>query len=342
MRNFSLLTLNDLRALAAADVTHQSSTTEWIWHGYVARSNTTIFTGIWKGGKTTLLALLLARRARGGELAGRAVHPGKTLVITEENPAHWNQRIHRLNIEGAWFLPRPFNSIPTSDQWHSLIDFVLKFRADNGIDLLMLDPLAGFLPCENNSKLVFDSLLPLSELNRQGVGVLLTHHPAKAERSLGNSARGSGAILSHAAITIEMRRPGLDPRTRCRRLIAFSRHDETPRQLFVEPPMPRTTSCSRTNSTTAWKRTGTSFSPSSTRRPIPSPVTKSTPTGPPTCGAPPSSPSTAGCRTRWPATLSPATAPAAEPTPSATPSSRKTSMTWREQNTNVPSIGGPG
>jgi hypothetical protein len=40
--------------------------------------------------------------------------------------------------------------------------------------------------------------------------------------------------------------------------------------------------------------------------------------------------------------LSPATAPAAEPTPSATPSSRKTSMTWREQNTNVPSIGGPG
>ena len=52
-----------------------------------ARRTTTLLTGHGKlTGKTTLLSILLSRRARGGQLAGLAVNPGKTIIVSEERP----------------------------------------------------------------------------------------------------------------------------------------------------------------------------------------------------------------------------------------------------------------
>ena len=45
---------------------------DWLWHGFLARANLTLLTGMWKSGKTTLLSLLLSRRKTGGSLAGLA------------------------------------------------------------------------------------------------------------------------------------------------------------------------------------------------------------------------------------------------------------------------------
>src|SRR4051812_30907881 len=46
--------------------------TRWLWHGYLAAGKLTLLTSQWKSGKTTLLAVLLARLAEGGNLAGLA------------------------------------------------------------------------------------------------------------------------------------------------------------------------------------------------------------------------------------------------------------------------------
>jgi hypothetical protein len=62
----------------------------------------------------------------------------------------------------------------------------------------------------------------------------LLHHPAKGSRPIGQAARGSGALLGHVDIAIEMRHPGGAPFTRRRRFLTLSRHAETPRQLFLE------------------------------------------------------------------------------------------------------------
>ena len=60
---------------------------DWIWHGLLARLTPTLLTGHGKlTGKTTLLSILLSRRARGGQLAGLAVNPGKTIIVSEERP----------------------------------------------------------------------------------------------------------------------------------------------------------------------------------------------------------------------------------------------------------------
>ena len=209
--------------------------TNWLWHGFLAGGSITLLTGLWKTGKTTLLSVLLSRRKDGGTLAGLALKPGKTVVFSEESSAHWAQRRARYDFGGnVCFFPQPFLVVPSSEQWRALLDRVLQLRDQHGVDLLVIDPLAPFLRGENNPRNIFDTFMPLTALTRRGMAVLVNHHPARAQRPLGQSARGSGALLGHVDISLEMRHPGGDPNTRRRRLLALSRHSETPSQLLME------------------------------------------------------------------------------------------------------------
>jgi hypothetical protein len=190
---------------------------------------------MWKLGKTTLLSLLLSRRKQGGTLAGLAVKPGKTVIVSEEARSLWADRVRRGDFGGqVCFFPQPFLGIPRPDQWHDLLARVLALQGRHGIDLLVLDPLAPLLRCENNARSMLETLLPLAALTRRGMAVLGIHHPSKGPSALGQAARGSGALLGHVDISIELRHPGGDPLTRRRRLLALSRHAETPRQLLIE------------------------------------------------------------------------------------------------------------
>jgi hypothetical protein len=77
-------------------------------------------------------------------------------------------------------------------------------------------------------------LKPLQDLTERGVAVLIVHHPGKEERPAGRAARGSGALSGAADILIEMSGyPGASDDDRRRRLQAFSRFAETPRQLVI-------------------------------------------------------------------------------------------------------------
>jgi hypothetical protein len=77
--------------------------------------------------------------------------------------------------------------------------------------------------------------LPLTRLTTLGVAVLVLHHPRKGEPAPGQAARGSGALSGFVDILIEMRhyrRAGDNDRRS--RLLAFSRHEATPRELVIE------------------------------------------------------------------------------------------------------------
>jgi hypothetical protein len=211
------------------------SPVDWLWHGFVAPGNLTLLTSLWKAGKTTLLALLLARRRQGGSVAGFAVKPGKTVVVSEEPQSMWSARARQYDFgDNACFLCRPFLRVPGPQDWQALVDRLAGLQEQHGIDLAVIDPLAPFLPGENNSKNMLDTLLPLGALTRRGMAVLLMHHPAKGEQPVGQAARGSGVLLGHVDIAIEMRHPGGDPLTRRRRFVSLSRHAATPRLLQLE------------------------------------------------------------------------------------------------------------
>src|SRR5438105_115536 len=104
---FCTLATKDLPAASQAH-------TAWLWDGYLAPGNVTLLTSQWKSGKTTLVAVLLSRMARGGQLAGLAVRPGRAVIISEESHLNWQQRNQKLHFgDNVSFLCRPFPGKPT-------------------------------------------------------------------------------------------------------------------------------------------------------------------------------------------------------------------------------------
>src|SRR5262249_43395679 len=106
--------------LWASDLSTAPPPMAWLWQGYLAPGNVTLLTSQWKTGKTTLLALLLARMKAGGSLGGLAVAPGKALVICEETRQHWELRRQKLDFgDHVGWLCRPFRGRPAPHQWRA-------------------------------------------------------------------------------------------------------------------------------------------------------------------------------------------------------------------------------
>jgi hypothetical protein len=210
----------------------------WLWDGYLAAKEITLLTSQWKSGKTTLLSVLLARRAAGGSLAGRALRPGRTAVVSEEHEGFWEQRRRGLDFgnDVAFFCRPVLGRKLTMTEWLGLLDSVGELHRD-GVDLAVFDPLAWFLPGrgENTAELMLEALLPLERLQKWGMAVLLLHHPRKGAALAGQAARGTGALPAFVDIAIEMRPyPGAEEADRRRVLRAWSRHAATPRQQVIE------------------------------------------------------------------------------------------------------------
>ena len=167
-----------------------------------------MLTSQWKTGKTTLLAVLLARRVTGGLLAGQPLTAGRVAVVSEESLDLWEVRRSRLDFgQNVCLFSRPFPGRPSAAQWLALRDSLADLQTQGGVDLAVIDPLAAFLPGrdENHANTMLQALLPLQDLTRRGMAVLLLHHPVKGEPREGQAARGSGALLGFADISIEMR-----------------------------------------------------------------------------------------------------------------------------------------
>jgi len=215
-----------------------SSPTDWLWHGYIARGNLTLLTSLWKAGKTTLVTGLLQHLADGQSFLGRACVASRTLMVSEESPQHWVERLRTMPVaSGARVMSRPFLTRPTSEQWESLVDHAISLRQAGELDLLVVDPIASFLPgrSESDAGTLMAMLQPLQRLAASGVAVLLLHHPRKKPSDEGSAARGSGALLGFVDIILELHRFGRMQSDNCRRrLIGLSRHEETPANVYYQ------------------------------------------------------------------------------------------------------------
>jgi hypothetical protein len=209
---------------------------EWVWEGIVAERNITLLTSLWKAGKSTLLAMLLARRHSGNALLDRFIQPGGSAVVTEEPADLWQRRARHLDLgPNVSFYCRPFTSTPQRSQWLDLIEQLAEEKKEHGVNLVAFDPLIHVLPChENNATAVREALEPLRRLTDAGMAVLLLHHPAKREAGAGKSARGNGALHAFADVLLELRIPVGDPSGYQRSLHGYSRHQVTPRQICFE------------------------------------------------------------------------------------------------------------
>lgn len=209
----------------------------WLWHGYLAPGCVTLLTSQWKSGKTTLLSILLRGLGAGGTLAGLPLRAGAAIVVSEEPRTQWRLRHQKLNLDHVYFIMQPFAGKPSFEQWLRLIEHVEQQHAQQPVSLLAIDTLTSFLPGRNEAAaaLVMEALLPLRRFTQRGISVLLMHHPAKGETLPGQAARGSGALAAFTDINLEMSwcAPA-DTSDRRRRILAFSRFEQTPRQLVIE------------------------------------------------------------------------------------------------------------
>jgi hypothetical protein len=228
----------DPRPIHQLDARPEAPTADWLWHSYLARGNVTLLTSRWKAGKTTLLAGLLHALGGGTPFLGRPCAPAAAVVVTEESERHWKDRCRAVPLgPHARFLCRPFPRRPTPREWDALARHAQSHRQAGALDLLVVDPLASFLPGRSDSDpaTLFDLLDPLRRLAQAGAAVLVLHHPRKARADEGSTARGSGALLGFVDVALELHAcGGLACDANRRRLVGLSRLADTPQQVVYE------------------------------------------------------------------------------------------------------------
>jgi len=233
--------LNDqitgLRVVGGLDLCVAPRQMEWLWHGFVAKGNVTLLTSQWKTGKTTLLAHLLRQMKAGGALAGRAVSQSTALVLTEEAEDVWGLRTYEAPLENFQFICQPYAHGARCEDWSATLDVAARLCRERGHSVFAVDAIANFLPGagDGNAERLMQLLMPLRALTKMNLAVLLLHHPKKGAQAAGQAARGSGALPSFCDINIEMSwYRAKEPGDRRRRLLSFSRYEETPRDLVIE------------------------------------------------------------------------------------------------------------
>jgi hypothetical protein len=175
----------------------------WIWEGVVAEDAVTLLSAPEKTGKTTLLSLLLDRSRQGGQLLGRAVRPGRTILCSEESDTLWALRQPPLDFGPHLEYHRPVGGNPSPRRWRRFIDHLLELPAD-AFDLLVIDTVMSFLPAaENNPRALRKGLNELRLVCGLPAGVLLLHQTPGAR----GRSRERGPLRAFADILIDMQVP---------------------------------------------------------------------------------------------------------------------------------------
>jgi hypothetical protein len=202
-----------------ADVAGLGRVIPWLWEGVVAEGAVTLLSAPEKVGKTTLLSLLLDRRRAGGELLGRTVLPGKTVLCSEETGALWALRQPPLDFGPDLLFHEPECGPPSWRRWRRFIRDRVKLRFRGGsFDLLVIDTAVRFLPLgERNKKAVAWALEELSMVANWPAGVLILNQSRNAQRLL----------AAFADIVIEMAIPRGAAPTRRRTFSGVGRYPGT-------------------------------------------------------------------------------------------------------------------
>lgn len=212
---------------------------EWLWKGYMARGGITLFSALWKAGKTTLLAHLLSLFGRGGTFCGQAVTPARVVYVTEESQALWAGRRDKAGF-GDWceFVIRPFTQKPSFNQWYAFINALAESLRQRPADLVVFDPLTNLWPVkdENSAAEVTTALMPLRTLDpNECRNLTLVHHLRKGDGLEATGSRGSGALTGFVDTILELRRFQTgDAKDRRRVLTTHGRYDDTPAEAVIE------------------------------------------------------------------------------------------------------------
>lgn len=224
-------------AIVPASQLQAGDEADWIWPHYLARGCTTLLTGAWKSGKTTLICDLVRDLTLGGPLcpSGKGA---KVLIVTEEGQLLWKRRVAQRGLtDQVMFICRPFTRRADQPEWEEFLEITRDGALHQGCDLLIVDTLSTLWPPddENDAAKVQRALMPLTDLVEANLSLLLINHPKKGDSADGMASRGSGALPSWVDCILEFHRKSpKDLRETQRVLKALSRFDETPMEVLLD------------------------------------------------------------------------------------------------------------
>lgn len=210
---------------------------DWVWPGYVARGSITLFMGLWKAGKTTVLKHLIRDIQQGGGLV-QIPSDDPIMLISEEPPGFWAERRDALKLNDKLIYNRRKSfSRTTKTQWCQFIELVAADVERLGIGTVIIDTLSNIWPVENENDAseVTDALTHLRTITAAGAAVILVHHPRKDGGGQGTSSRGSGALTGFVEVILELSRSNPDDRNDTKRILtAYSRYETTTPETVIE------------------------------------------------------------------------------------------------------------
>jgi hypothetical protein len=192
----------------------------WLWEGVLATGAVTLLSAPEKIGKTTLLSLLLDRLRAGGELLGRTVWPGKTILCSEENQRLWALRQPPLDFGPDLIFLQPPGPFPMRGRWKRFVNDIVELCfPDSAYDLVVIDTAVSFLPlADRNKQTLRWALSTLTDIANLPVAVLILNQSRNVHRPL----------AAFADIVIEMTIPrGHSEGFRRRTFTGVGRYPET-------------------------------------------------------------------------------------------------------------------
>ena len=132
--------------------------TPWVWEGALAVAAVTLLSAPEKIGKTTLLSLLLDRRRTGGQLLGRKVDDGNTILCSEEHRRLWALRQPPLDFGPNLTFHYPNTHLPMTERWKKSIEQMWELE-ECAFDLLVIDTAKHFLPLGHRHDHVLSEVL---------------------------------------------------------------------------------------------------------------------------------------------------------------------------------------
>jgi hypothetical protein len=206
-------------------IQEQRQSIPWIWEGVLAEHAVTLLSAPEKTGKTTLLSLLLDRRRAGGELLGRTVYPGKTILCSEEEELLWALRQPPLDFGPELIFHQPPGPFPMRGRWNRFITDVCELVFDdNPSHLVVIDTAVSFMPLADRNKRTLRWALSTLRLVAEQAAVLILNQSRNVHRPL----------AAFADIVIEMTIPRGLGTTRRRTLTGVGRYPETLQSATAE------------------------------------------------------------------------------------------------------------
>jgi hypothetical protein len=186
----------------------------WVVPGLIPAGGLVMLAGPQKTGKTTFAMDLAVAVTAGQPVLGRPVLAGPTLYVLEEGtPAGVAERYRRIVARrgtppDAHLVLRAGIRLDDARRWRALREETERIRPV----LVVLDPLVKLHGADENvAGQMARVMAALQALTRTGAAVLAVHHTVKhaAEAgSIGNAARGSGAIISATDGNLVLSREG--------------------------------------------------------------------------------------------------------------------------------------